>query len=87
MPLKKVSFQNPFFIPLNGHFLLITKQIITSLCEISKYQQYFHHMDDLSLMHEFNKLKVHIDVFYSVDYSKGFGGKYGVQEDRKDKVS
>ena len=87
MPLKKVSFQNLFFIPLNWHFVLITKQIITSLSEISKHQQYFHHMDDLSLMHEFNKLKVHIDVFYSVDYSKGFGGKYGVQEDRKDKVS
>ena len=25
--------------------------------------------------------------FEIADYSKGFGGKYGVQEDRKDKVS
>ena len=31
---------------------------------------------------------VFVFVFvFSVDYSKGFGGKYGVQKDRVDKVT
>lgn len=39
-----------------------------------------------AVMIQINVLMIFFPFVFTVDYSKGFGGKYGVQKDRMDKV-